>query len=115
MDQLEQIEKEYAHFAVGEHQLSQTRKVFGRRPIISTRQRGDGENALQLLEAWKSYEEMLGTTQSLADVEKKTPTQIRKRRQVDNVEEIYTEYVFPEIKPNISQFLANAKKWAKSE
>lgn len=113
MDQLEQIEED-THFAIGEYQLSQTRKVFGE-AYNKYKATGDGENALQLLEAWKSYEEMHGTTQSLADVEKKTPTQIRKRRQVDNVEEIYTEYVFPEIKPNISQFLANAKKWAESE
>lgn len=111
LEELELIEGD-TQFSIGEHHHKETRRVFNE-AYNRYKAASDGGNGLRLLEAWRTYEEAHGTTQSLADVEKKKPTPIRKRREVDGVDEVYTEYVFPEFKPNISAFLANAQKWAK--
>lgn len=111
LDELELIEGD-TQFSIDAHHHKETRRVFNE-AYNKYKGAGDGENALRLLEAWRSYEEAHGTAQSLADVDKKKPTPVRKRRDVDGVDEVYTDYVFPEIKPNISAFLANAQKWAK--
>lgn len=111
LEALELIEGD-TQFSIGEHHLKETRRVFNE-AYNKYKAEGDGESALRLLEAWSTYEEGHGTEQALANVDKKRPTPVRKRREVDGVDEVYTEYVFPEIKPNISAFLANAQKWAK--
>lgn len=72
---------------------------------------------MAVLEAWKEYEEINGTDDSLAEVVRKLPTRVKKRRTVDFIEEEYMEYVFPsdeedQAPKGMSKFLANAKKWA---
>lgn len=101
---------------VDEEQISKTRKLFTEAESYFKEKR-DNESRLAVLEAWKEYEEINGTDDSLAEVVRKLPTRVKKRRTVDFIEEEYMEYVFPsdeedQAPKGMSKFLANAKKWA---
>lgn len=73
------------------------------------------EQRIVILEAYKHYEERQGNSETVQEVIKKFPTAVTKRRTDENgLEEEYIEYIFPEDeqkKPEVSKFLANAKKW----
>lgn len=111
LEELESTTGDEVQFLVEDHHLNQTRAVFTE-AFNSYKSANDSENAIRVLEAWKDYEEAHGTQESLKKVVDRMPTAVKKRRTVDGVEEVYVEYVFPETKPDLSRFLANAKKWA---
>lgn len=111
METLEASTGEEVQFTLDSHHLGETRKVF-EEAFKQYRALDDAENSIRILEAWKQYEESHGTEEDAARVEKKMPTAITKRRQVDGIEEVFVDYVFPETVPNLSKFLANAQKWA---
>lgn len=110
MDELDQAEDE-VQFLVENHHRRATRKIFAE-AFLSYRGKSDAENAIRILDAWKDYESAHGTKEDLDKVLAKMPTEVKKRRTVGGIEESYVDYVFPETKPDISKFLANAKKWA---
>lgn len=111
LEELESTTGDEVQFLVEDHHREQTRAVFTE-ALSSYKSANDSENSIRILEAWKEYEGAYGTQESLTKVEDRMPTAVKKRRTVDGVEEVYVEYVFPETKPDLSKFLANAKKWA---
>lgn len=111
MDQLESASGDEIQFSVGSHHLAATRAVFNE-AYKFYRSANDGVNAIELLDAWKQYESDHGTPETVKSVEEKVPASVRKRRTVNGVEEVYEEYEFPQSKPDVSKFLANARKWA---
>lgn len=111
MDDLANADSEEVQFQVEEYHLEKTRAIFLEGYTVF-KSAGDGEKATAIIEAWLEYENMHGTSEHTEKVRAKLPKQITKRRSVDGVEEIYTEYEFPESAPNLSKFLAKAKQWA---
>lgn len=102
------------HFSVGNPQKENTRRVFNE-AYRHYRDGNDGEKAMVVLDAWKNYEGDHGDSAQLQAVEKKVPTKVVRRRTVDGEEHMYHEYVFPKEAPNLSKFLASAKKWQAGE
>ncbi|PIK60199.1 putative crooked neck-like protein 1 isoform X2 [Apostichopus japonicus] len=77
------------------------------------------EERLVLLEAWKDFEEELGTEDSLENVQKLMPKRVKKRRQIETEDgsdagwEEYYDYIFPADEANAPnlKLLAMAKMW----
>lgn len=111
LEELESTTGDEVQFLVEDYHRKQTRAIFTE-AFNWYKSAGDSENAIRILEAWKDYESAHGTDESLNKVIDRMPTAVKKRRTVEGVEEVYVEYVFPEIKPDLSKFLANARKWA---
>lgn len=107
-------------FTVTLSHIEASRKIF-KEADKKLRDKGSNQDRFVLLEAWKKYEDSYGDSESLAVVEKKLPTIVKKRRLVGESAEEYIDYVFPpepekaDTKPDLSKFLANAKKWALSQ
>ncbi|CAK9437928.1 uncharacterized protein LODBEIA_P23060 [Lodderomyces beijingensis] len=111
---------------IGAEQIRNTRTVFEEAENFY-RDCSDNEKRKEILESWKEYEDVNGDEQSVADVAKKLPKRVKRRRTVvDDVEEEYYELVFPDREtkpapaaaaaaPSYNKFLANAKKWAESK
>ncbi|KAG7194984.1 NineTeen Complex (NTC) component [Scheffersomyces spartinae] len=118
LEQFLQLETETEfEFVVTQEHIEASRNVF-MEANTKLRDHGSNQDRYVLLEAWKSYELEYGDSESLAKVEKMLPTIVKKRKLVGEVTEEYIDYVFPEkteAKPNLSMFLANAKKWALSQ
>ncbi|KAG2735213.1 hypothetical protein G9P44_001427 [Scheffersomyces stipitis] len=104
-------------FSVEDEHRENTRTVF-KEAELHFKNIDSKNERLVILESWKSYEKLHGNNESLADITKKLPTIVKRRRTVDGVDEEYLDYIFPEDEssaakvPGISKFLANAKKWA---
>ncbi|GEQ70983.1 hypothetical protein JCM33374_g4664 [Metschnikowia sp. JCM 33374] len=111
MDELEKADTEEVSFQVEEYHLQQTRAIFSEAYTHFKNMR-DGVNATSIVEAWLEYERMHGSKDQADKVEARRPKSITKRKTVDGVEEVYQEYEFPEMAPNLSKFLAKAKQWA---
>ncbi|EGV61360.1 NineTeen Complex (NTC) component [Yamadazyma tenuis] len=106
-------DEEFA-FELEEDQKSNTRKVFERALSHYKKLEKDEERVI-ILEAWKSYEQTNGDVESTSSVEKKFPDIVKRTKVVDNINQEYLEYVFPQDKstiPNLSKFLQNARNWA---
>lgn len=102
---------EELEFEITEVQRENTRKIFEE---AYNSLKGHHEERVVIIEAWKDYEESQGTSMTVEEVNKKLPTMVTRRRVVNDKEEEYTDYIFPEDeakKPSINKFLANAKKW----
>lgn len=54
------------------------------------------ESRRAILESWREYEEVNGDEESIAEVVQKLPKRIKKRKNVNGIEEEYYEYVFPD-------------------
>ena len=77
------------------------------------------EERLDLLNAWKSFEQTHGTAKDVEDIEKQMPRRERKRRKIeeDRFEE-YIDYVFPaddESAAKMSKFIQMAHAWKQKQ
>lgn len=105
--QLKLEEEGETEFGVTEEHRESTRLIFKRAERHLKERKPD---RLVLLEAWKSYEEVHGDETSREIVEKRMPVIVKKVNESGE----YVDYLFPqdEAKPDLSKFLANAKKWS---
>ncbi|KAK6455251.1 cell cycle control protein [Scheffersomyces xylosifermentans] len=109
--------EEEFEFSIEEEHRTNTRAVFSEAEK-HYKTKDLKEERLLILEFWKSYEATHGDEESIASVQKKFPTVVKRRRNVDGVEEEFWDYIFPEDEVSIpknaglNKFLANAKKWA---
>ena len=105
-------EDDEIEFSITDIQRNNTRSIF-KEALMALKQYP--EQRITVLEAYKYYEENQGTPESIQEATKKLPTAVTKRRTNSNgIEEEYVEFIFPEDeqrKPEVSKFLANAKKW----
>lgn len=111
VEQLEVLKSNEAHFKIDDHHITQSRSVF-EDAYNHFKKEGNGDAAVEILDAWKVYESTHGLEEILRKIESKRPQLITKRKDVDGVVEEYYEYEFPG--PKIDKFLANALKWAQS-
>lgn len=102
---------EDVEFKLEDYQKSKTREVFGE-AVRHFREMNDAPNCIIVLDSWKDYEKAHGDSETLAQVEKRYPTEVTKRTLGENGEEISVEYEFPKEAPRLNKFLANAKQWA---
>lgn len=110
--QLEQLEdSDEVQFAIEEPQRENTRRVF-QEAYKKYKEQGNGPSAIYVLDSWKEYEKAHGDAGKMDEIEKKKPEQVLRRKNVEGTEEVYYEYIFAAEKPDLSKFLANAKKWA---
>jgi len=93
------------------------------RSCAALRQSDDKEERLMLMEAWRSFEEELGSEETLQQVLKMMPKRVKKRRKIvtDDGEETgweeFFDYIFPEdeaARPNL-KLLQMAKLWRKQQ
>lgn len=110
MDELQAGQGHEMHFEVGADHVSATRQVF-EQGYKQLKKNNDGAGANKLLDSWKEYELMHGTDQYAEAVENKRPKPVARRSIEDGVEQVFYEYEFPDAKPDLSKFLANARKW----
>uniref|UniRef100_A0A1B0A266 Suppressor of forked domain-containing protein n=1 Tax=Glossina pallidipes TaxID=7398 RepID=A0A1B0A266_GLOPL len=105
-----------------EMSLDLARRVY-ERANDTLRQMGDKESRVLLLEAWRDFEKVSGTPQSLEKVIEKMPRRVKKRQKIvseNGVEEGWEEvfdYLFPEdemTRPNL-KLLAAAKMWKQAK
>ncbi|KAI5955874.1 CLF1 [Candida jiufengensis] len=142
-EQLEEFlnaENEEFEVEVGEEQIMNTREIF-KEAEKYYKKSNDNESRKFIVEAWRDYEEVNGNSISLEKITSKLLKKVKKRRNVDGIEEEYYDYEFnnddeeeeeedeeddeeedqrPEVevaKPpaSLNKFLANAKKWAESQ
>ncbi|KAK6464680.1 cell cycle control protein [Scheffersomyces coipomensis] len=112
----ESNEEEF-EFSITDSHRENTRSVFKEADKFY-KGTDSSEDRLVILEAWKEYEIEHGSKESQSEVESKFPTLVKRRRKVDNFEEEYIEYIFPQdkegisTKPGINKFLESAKKWS---
>ncbi|KAI5966189.1 CLF1 [Candida pseudojiufengensis] len=136
------VENEEFEIDIGEEQLTNTREVFNEADYYF-KSRNDNESRKVILEAFKDYEEVNGDEISLNSINARLPERIKKRRNIDGIEEEYYDYIFNDEKEDderdedqdnlketnnddteekykpppasLNKFLANAKKWAESQ
>lgn len=99
-------------FDVSEESKAKTREVFEK--ALSHFKSGNlKDERIIILEAFKKFENVHGDASTIAKIEKRQPTVVKKVRELeDGSTEEYFDYVFPDDK-KLSKFLENAKKWAK--
>jgi len=73
------------------------------------------EERVALLNAWKSFEDVCGSPEDIAKIEKQMPRKVKKRRKLDDDSfEEYVDYVFPAddaSAASLAGLLATAQKW----
>ncbi|RMZ88557.1 hypothetical protein DV736_g4210, partial [Chaetothyriales sp. CBS 134916] len=99
---------------VSEEAKSRARKVFQRAHDLF-KDKDLKEDRVDLLNAWKTFEQTHGSPEDIDKIEKQMPRKERKRRRVneDGFEE-YIDYVFPaddQAASNLSKLLAEARAW----
>lgn len=116
--EFEESEEQDFEFGITNTHRKHTRAIFKQ---AETNFKAKNEDRVAILEAWKSYEQVNGTEESLKEVEDRFPTMVKRRKLVDGVEEEYVEFHFeqdeekkPAVVPGLSKFLQNAKKWAQT-
>lgn len=74
---------------------------------------------VDLLNAWRSFENTHGSAEDIAKIEKQMPRKVKKRRKLDDDRyEEYMDYLFPaddEAAAKMSNFLAMAHQWKKEK
>lgn len=77
------------------------------------------EQRVELLNAWRSFEQTHGTAGDIAKIEKQMPRRVKKRRKLDDDRyEEYMDYVFPaddESAANLSKLLQKAHQWKQDQ
>lgn len=112
-------ESEEFELTIDQVQIESTRKIFEEAEDYFKNKDAKQER-LEVLDAWKEYEEVHGTSESIEKVMKKLPTVVKKRRNIGGIEEEYMDYVFPQDEiakapATFNKFLENARKWAKTQ
>ena len=80
---------------VDELQIESTRNIF-EEAMTYFKDKDDKESRLVIIEAWRDFEEVNGSDESLSKVTKRLPVIVRKRRTVGSIEEEYIDYIFPD-------------------
>ncbi|RMZ79181.1 hypothetical protein DV738_g3444, partial [Chaetothyriales sp. CBS 135597] len=93
---------------------ARARKVFQRAHDLF-KEKDLKEDRVDLLNAWKSFEQAHGSAQDIDKIDKQMPRKERKRRRVgeDQFEE-YIDYIFPaddQASSNLAKLLAEARAW----
>lgn len=74
---------------------------------------------VELLNAWKAFEQTHGSAEDLAAIEKQMPRRVKKRRKLDDDRyEEYMDYVFPAddaSAANLSRLLQRAHAWKQQQ
>lgn len=105
----------------GESTISSTakaraRQIFRRAHDLFKEKDLKGER-VELLNAWRSFEQTHGTTEEQDKIDKQMPRKVKKRRRVDEDQfEEYVDYVFPaddEAAQKMSNLLQRARAWAR--
>lgn len=104
-------EEEEVEFTTTDVNRKRSRQIF-ERALDYFKNHDEKENRAVVLEAFKSYEEIYGTPESQAEVQRRLPSIIKNT----DLEENGDNYVFPDDEetntvPNISKLQALAKKW----
>jgi len=110
----------YAQFEAASDEIDRAREIFNK-AYESLRNAENKEERVLLTETWKDFEQEQGDAQSQADVEKKMPKRVNKRRPILNEdgtetgeEEEYYDYVFPdEMENQPPRLLELAQAWKK--
>ncbi|RMD40823.1 hypothetical protein DV735_g4294, partial [Chaetothyriales sp. CBS 134920] len=93
---------------------SRARKVFQRAHDLF-KEKDLKEDRVDLLNAWKSFEQAHGSAEDIDKIDKQMPRKERKRRRVDEDRfEEYIDYIFPaddQAASNLSKLLAEARAW----
>ncbi len=99
-------------FDISESAKSKTREVF-EKALTHFKSNNLKDERIVILEAFKKFEQVHGDDSSIAKIEKRQPTVVKKVKELeDGSTQEYFDYVFPDDK-KFSKFLENAKKWAK--
>jgi len=99
---------------VGDEAKKRARKVFERaHEVFKTKE--IKEERVNLLNAWRSFEQTHGSDEDIERIEKQMPRKVKKRRKMeeDRFEE-YIDYVFPaddESAAKLSKMLQMAHQW----
>ena len=99
---------------VSEEAKRRARKVFERAHDLF-KSKEMKEERVDLLNAWRSFEQMHGSAEDIEKIEKQMPRKVKKRRKIeeDRFEE-YIDYVFPAddaSAANMSKLLQMAHAW----
>lgn len=103
-------EEEEVEFEITDENRLQSREIF-ERALKHFKEQGDKENRIVILEAYNSYESTYGSAEHQAMIAKRMP-QVAKKQTADGGAQ--GDFFFPddiEEAPNVSKFLAFAKKW----
>ena len=103
---------------VSEDAKARARKVFQRAHDLF-KEKELKEERVDLLNAWKSFEQTHGSPEDIENIEKQMPRKERKRRKVeeDRFEE-YIDYIFPsddQAAANLSKLLQKAHAWKQKQ
>ena len=103
---------------VSEASKKRARAIFQRAHKLYKDQ-GLTEERVQLLNAWKSFEDTHGTEEDKEKLAKQMPRRVKKRRKLDDDSfEEYMDYVFPaddETSASMNKLLLRAQKWKQAQ
>lgn len=102
-----------AEIEVTEEAKARARSIFGE-AWDALKAANKREERVVLFESWREFEEEHGDDKSKADLDKRKPTPVKKKRKLeDGTFEEYIDYVFPtdEEDKSFSKLLENARKW----
>ncbi|QNQ00848.1 YALIA101S02e04214g1_1 [Yarrowia lipolytica] len=102
-----------AEIEVTEEAKARARIIFGE-AWDALKAANKREERVVLFESWREFEEEHGDDKSKADLDKRKPTPVKKKRKLeDGTFEEYIDYVFPtdEEDKSFSKLLENARKW----
>lgn len=107
----------FAKFELDCFSVEQARGIFERANKSMKETNQNPESRLMLLEAWQEFEEANGEEKDKQAVANMMPNKVKKRRKTEQGGwEEYYDYIFPSDKTNnLSNLLANVRKWKESQ
>ncbi|KAJ6103006.1 Pre-mRNA-splicing factor clf1 [Penicillium sp. IBT 16267x] len=113
----EEEEEEEEERPVSEEAKRRARAVFNRAHNVF-KDKEMKEERVELLNAWRSFENTYGSAEDIDKIEKQMPRRVKKRRKLeDDRYEEYMDYVFPaddQSAANLSRLLQKAHQWKQS-
>ncbi|KAF2209300.1 hypothetical protein CERZMDRAFT_113992 [Cercospora zeae-maydis SCOH1-5] len=117
-DAADQVSTETEDARVSEVAKARARKVFERAHALYREQQLTDER-VSLLNAWKSFEDIHGSTEDIENVAKMLPRKVKKRRKLeDGSFEEYMDYVFPaddQSSAKMSKLMMAAQQWKRAQ
>jgi crooked neck len=111
-------EEEDEERPVSEEAKKRARAIFERAHQVM-KERELKDQRVQLLNAWRAFEQAHGSPEELAKVQKQMPSKVKKRRKLDDdTFEEYMDWLFPaddEREAKLSNLLQMAQKWKQAQ
>ncbi|CCK71294.1 Clf1p KNAG_0G02360 [Huiozyma naganishii CBS 8797] len=126
-------DEEAVEFESNEENFDEARKIY-EEALVYFKEKGESESRYRIMTAFVTFEKRFGNEETQKALEKRIPIPIKKKIIENNIEREIIEYSFPEDqlpnivpddhkesvedhqeKPNVSKFLALAKKWKETQ